>query len=63
MFSALDDGRRDEMNDSTAINIPAVTLINVLKRELGGAQILSLLSTSHTPDTPESRIYSKAGRG
>jgi hypothetical protein len=49
MFSALDDGRRDEMNDSIAINIPAVTLINVLKRELGDAQILFLLSSGHTP--------------
>jgi hypothetical protein len=62
MFSALDDGRRDEMNDSIAINISAASLINVLKRELGDAQNLFLLSTCHTSDTPESRILFEARR-
>ena len=54
MLSALDEGRRDEMNDSIAINFPVATLISVLKRELGDAQILFLLSTGHAPNTPES---------
>ena len=58
MFCAL--SKDGEMNDSITINIPAATLINVLKRELGDAQILLLLSTGHTPDTPESRILFEA---
>jgi hypothetical protein len=48
------------MQKNIAINIPAATVIKVLKRELGEAQILFLLASGHTPDTPESKILSEA---
>ena len=51
---------RVKVKDIVAIYIPASTLIRVLKRELGEAQILFLLASGHTPDTPESQILLEA---
>ena len=56
MFGDLGEERRDEMKDSVAIHIPTATLIKVLKRELGEAQILFLLASSHAPDAQQSQI-------
>ena len=48
------------MPKNIAVNIPAATLINALKRELREAQILFLLSSGHAPDTPEAQILFEA---
>jgi len=44
------------MKDNIAISIPVAILIEVLKRELGEAQILLLLASSHAPDAQQSQI-------
>jgi hypothetical protein len=48
------------MPKNIAINIPAATLINALKRELRDAQILLLLAAGHAPESPECRILLEA---
>jgi hypothetical protein len=48
------------MPKNIAINIPAATLINALKRGLGESQILFLLAAGHAPDTPEAQILFEA---
>jgi hypothetical protein len=48
------------MPKNIAINIPAATLINGLKRELGDAETLLLLAAGHAPESLESRILLEA---
>jgi hypothetical protein len=60
IFGALGMNGRVKMQKNIAINVPAATLIRVLKRELGEAQILFLLAAGHAPDTPEAQILFEA---